>query len=570
MRAWKQSGGNRTYYFYDGTRLLYEMTLQTSADDGSASWQVAQYYGWGVNGLRQAWTPSRRGDRLRFRSAGERVVAVHRHAAAHGRGEAAGARRGFTTLTGSCSFGDRLEAQSDAVGYNGQWGYYTDIASIAASGNGLGSEAAQAGLVLCTHRYYSPDLARWLTRDPMGYDGGINVYAYCEDNPVGGIDPMGLWWTAADIAHFLLATGGGIGGGLLFPANPALGAAIGIGIVDGLWAYFHDHKGGIDSLVTALTSGAFAYIGGKAMEGILSKLASWGPFQEFLDQLGCNAKGFFKQLVSRILQKVGCFVAGTPVQIAIEMTDASPADRLSEPFSTTTKPIEQIKIGDSVVSRDAATGKTSAKRVTATKARTAYELVKVSLADAAGEVVETIQATPEHPFYVQGKGFTPAGRLAIGNSIVTRAGPALRVKELGREARPDGVTVYNLTVEDDHTYFVGRVNGGMWVHNICRPFFASEKLTLLMDYMFRGEWIGGKWVSLDKYAGGLAGAVRRQLATGELVGGADHLVKGRGMLKCLADIIRTGAYKGEVLSQSDLDVIKILYRDLAKAFETGK
>ena len=53
LRAWKQNGGNRTYYFYDGTRLLYEMTLQTNADASATDWQIAQYYGWGVNGLRQ-------------------------------------------------------------------------------------------------------------------------------------------------------------------------------------------------------------------------------------------------------------------------------------------------------------------------------------------------------------------------------------------------------------------------------------------------------------------------------------------------------------------------------------
>ena len=33
---------------------------------------------------------------------------------------------------------------------------------------------------------------------------------------------------------------------------------------------------------------------------------------------------------------------------------------------------------------------------------------------------ETIETTGEHPFYVEGEGFTPAGRLAIGNAIVTR------------------------------------------------------------------------------------------------------------------------------------------------------
>jgi len=37
---------------------------------------------------------------------------------------------------------------------------------------------------------------------------------------------------------------------------------------------------------------------------------------------------------------------------------------------------------------------------------------------------ETIETTKEHPFYVESQGFTPAGEMGIGTSIVTRAGPA--------------------------------------------------------------------------------------------------------------------------------------------------
>ena len=33
---------------------------------------------------------------------------------------------------------------------------------------------------------------RWLTRDPIGYQGGINLYAYVESDPVGRVDPGGL------------------------------------------------------------------------------------------------------------------------------------------------------------------------------------------------------------------------------------------------------------------------------------------------------------------------------------------------------------------------------------------
>ena len=93
-------------------------------------------------------------------------------------------------------------------------------------------------------------------------------------------------------------------------------------------------------------------------------------------------------------------------------------------------------------------------------------VVAVPLADAkTGEAKETITASREHPFYVEGKGFVPAGALAIGNSIVTRAGPVLVVKSVEWKQQPDGFSVYNFVVDDLHTYFVGNTLGGAWVHN---------------------------------------------------------------------------------------------------------
>ena len=103
-----------------------------------------------------------------------------------------------------------------------------------------------------------------------------------------------------------------------------------------------------------------------------------------------------------------------------------------------------------------------------TSVRTAQSVVTVTTADAkTGQVADRLSCTPEHPLYVQGQGWVLAGNLSVGTSILTRAGPALFVVAVGHQKQASGYTVYNLTVEDDHTFFVGTTGGGTWVHNTC-------------------------------------------------------------------------------------------------------
>lgn len=61
--------------------------------------------------------------------------------------------------------------------YKGQFGYYTDDCT---------------GLCYCLNRYYDPNSGRWMSRDPIGLEGGVNVYEYCGGNPVMFADPSGF------------------------------------------------------------------------------------------------------------------------------------------------------------------------------------------------------------------------------------------------------------------------------------------------------------------------------------------------------------------------------------------
>jgi RHS repeat-associated protein len=55
-----------------------------------------------------------------------------------------------------------------------------------------GRENDGTGLYFNRGRYYSPTLQRFISEDPIGISGGINLYAYVANNPIQFTDPLGL------------------------------------------------------------------------------------------------------------------------------------------------------------------------------------------------------------------------------------------------------------------------------------------------------------------------------------------------------------------------------------------
>ena len=41
-------------------------------------------------------------------------------------------------------------------------------------------------------RYYSPALGRYLSRDPLDIASNLNFYTYADNDPINGMDPLGL------------------------------------------------------------------------------------------------------------------------------------------------------------------------------------------------------------------------------------------------------------------------------------------------------------------------------------------------------------------------------------------
>lgn len=123
------------------------------------------------------------------------------------------------------------------------------------------------------------------------------------------------------------------------------------------------------------------------------------------------------------------------------------------------KPIEKIEVGDYVWSKDPLTGENALKRVVHTFENNVSELVCIQTKE------ETITCTAEHMFYVCGRGWIAAKDIKPFDKFTLYNKQTTVVESVEYKDVENGIKVYNLEVEEYHTYFVGKQC--IFVHNKC-------------------------------------------------------------------------------------------------------
>ena len=356
--------------------------------------------------------------------------------------------------------------------YNGEYGVSTD----------------ENGLYYMRARYYNPEIKRFINQDvvigSIVDSPSLNRYAYVEGNPISLADPFGLSpgidWRGA--AHFLL---GGLSLLTLIPTPVTyiIGAAASIANA-ALYAEEGNYFAAICNAIPVF-GGGFSLLSkaGNASCWLMKTLQystaglSIGVGTYDIYQIG---KGNYQKYVVRgedfsLGDMFSDLFRGAMDVVSIAGGAKLASEKISYCFVAGTlvtteqgqKPIEEIKVGDKVLSENPETGEIAYKTVEETYINETDELIHVHING------ETISATPNHPFYVDKLGWTLAKNLRAGDVLVLSNGEFVVVEWIQHEILENPIKVYNFEVEDFHTYFVGE--SSVLVHNMCQTSTDTPK-----------------------------------------------------------------------------------------------
>ena len=86
---------------------------------------------------------------------------------------------------------DQTGARVESHAYSPYGAISGDDLSVQPFGMSTKRSDFESGLVYFGYRFYVPHLGRWLNRDPLQEQGGINLYGYVHGDPLGYVDPDG-------------------------------------------------------------------------------------------------------------------------------------------------------------------------------------------------------------------------------------------------------------------------------------------------------------------------------------------------------------------------------------------
>ncbi|WP_285780842.1 polymorphic toxin-type HINT domain-containing protein, partial [Microtetraspora sp. NBRC 13810] len=163
------------------------------------------------------------------------------------------------------------------------------------------------------------------------------------------------------------------------------------------------------------------------------------------------------------------FVPGTPVLMA----------------DGTSKPIEDVKVGDHVLATDPETGVTGPRPVTTLITGDGTKnLVKltIDIDGTRGAATDFITATDEHPFWIPAlREWLPAGQLQPGMWLQTSAGTHVQLTAVKKWTTTQ--RVHNLTVDDIHTYYVLAGATPVLVHNC-----GTDPSAVHLNLKYKAGW----------------------------------------------------------------------------------
>ncbi len=200
--------------------------------------------------------------------------------------------------------------------------YGESITLGADDGNSIqytGRENDGTGLYFYRARYYDPVLKRFISEDPIGLSGGLNMHAYVEGNPISFVDPNGMlimttMGPSLGLTLEQAETVGGMGNIAIAGASPALAAqgvlVVAPGVVTGAGFGLAGVGSGIQAAGSAIASAATS-------TSLVARIVSTG-----LQVLGTNM-----QAVRQVAPGLG---SAAPASQVARATAAAQAARAAE------------------------------------------------------------------------------------------------------------------------------------------------------------------------------------------------------------------------------------------------